>query len=418
MRRRGAWLGSLLLAAAVASVPAHAFRIELKDVAPDRIERQRAEAIGMLPLPGTPNVAQLTQRLADKGLAAGSAVFIRVFKAESELEVWMQKGDRFELLGTYPICHWSGTLGPKISEGDKQSPEGVYTVSLKQLHMIGRHPRSLNLGFPNALDRQFQRTGSYILIHGGCGSVGCFAMTNPVIEEIFSLTQAALKNGQETVHVHAFPFRLTEDKLQAYALNEWYDFWRNLKDVYDSFDRTKRLPKVSVCEGRYWVEAAAGGEVAPHSPLAVCGISLAADSPNSETETAAETGLTWTPKGLPPLPLLSRATPILPLVLPQPRSSNRLSPPDRRPLSTTASRLPPAPSNGPSPPTSPTRTAAATRVASAAPQLPTISGMPSRFQIPCNTTLASCRKWVALQTVIHNQRIAKVRAGLRVAQRR
>ena len=195
-------LTSLLAGAALLALPvqpATAFRIELKDVAPDRIERQRAEAVGMLPLPGTPNVAQLAERLAEKGLTAGSALFIRVFKIESELEVWMQKGERFELLATYPICHWSGTLGPKVSEGDKQSPEGVYTVTGKQLHMIGRHPRSLNLGFPNALDRQYQRTGSYILIHGGCGSVGCFAMTNPVIEEIFSLSQAALKGGQEEI---------------------------------------------------------------------------------------------------------------------------------------------------------------------------------------------------------------------------
>lgn len=251
--RSAAWLVALACAG-LGALPANAFRIELKDVAPDRIERQRAAAMGEIPLPGTPNAAQFDDRLKERGLAVGNAVFLRVFKAESELEVWLQKGERYELFATYPICHWSGTLGPKVNEGDKQSPEGVYTISQRQLHMIGRHPRSLNLGFPNVFDRQFQRTGSYILIHGGCGSVGCFAMTNPVIEEIFKLSQAALKGGQEQIHVHVFPFRLTEQRLRAYALHEWYDFWRNLKDVYDSFEATRRPPRVSVCAGRYWVD--------------------------------------------------------------------------------------------------------------------------------------------------------------------
>ena len=277
-------------AALCLSTPAQAFRIELKDVAPDRIERQRAAAMGQVPLPGTPNVAQFEQRLKSQGMSVGAAMLIRVFKSESELEVWLQKGERFELFATYPICHWSGTLGPKTSEGDKQAPEGVYTVTQRQLHMIGRHPRSLNLGFPNVFDRQFQRTGSYILIHGACGSVGCYAMTNPVIEEVFTLAQGAIKNGQEAIQVHAFPFRMSEQRLQAYALHEWYDFWRNLKDVHDAFEKTKRPPQVSVCEGRYWVNntmaghGSGNGEVASQGPLAVCG---AVASSNSPTENAS-----------------------------------------------------------------------------------------------------------------------------------
>ena len=152
------------------STPARAVTVELKDVAPDRIERQRAASIGQIPLPNTPNIAQFSERLAEKKMTLGSAIFIRIFKAESELEIWMQRGEKFELFATYPICHWSGTLGPKLNEGDKQSPEGIYTVTSRQLHLIGRHPRSLNLGFPNALDRSFSRTGSYILVHGACST--------------------------------------------------------------------------------------------------------------------------------------------------------------------------------------------------------------------------------------------------------
>jgi murein L,D-transpeptidase YafK len=365
---------------AATTLPAQAFRIELKDVAPDRIERQRAEAIGQIPFPDTPNIAQFDQRLKDKGLAAGAAMFIRVFKAESELEVWMQKGDRFELFATYPICHWSGTLGPKVSEGDKQSPEGVYTVSSKQLHMVGRHPRSLNLGFPNVLDRQFQRTGSYILIHGGCGSVGCFAMTNPVIEEIFSLSQAALKGGQEALHVHVFPFRMTEQKLRAYALHEWYDFWRNLKDIHDSFEKTRRVPKVTVCEGRYWVDGDEGnGEVASQGPLAVCGAPLAASLSNPTVSA--------------PWPTVSNSNPLLK----DQRARFRES---------ASSRLPAA------------RPAAGLLPSSLNPQPSPASVATTTIRPVCQTGLASCRKWIAQQTARLRQRAVVAQVSRAVPQRR
>lgn len=377
-----------LMTTALTALPAQAFRIELKDVAPDRIERQRAEAIGQIPFPDTPNVAQFEQRLKEKGLATGAAMFVRVFKAESELEVWMQKGDRFELFATYPICHWSGTLGPKISEGDKQSPEGVYTVSSKQLHMIGRHPRSLNLGFPNALDRQFQRTGSYILIHGGCGSVGCFAMTNPVIEEIFSLSQAALKGGQEALHVHVFPFRMTEQKLRAYALHEWYDFWRNLKDIHDSFERTRRVPKVTVCEGRYWVEGDEGnGEVASQGPLAVCGAPLAASLSNPTASAL------W--------PTVSNSNPLL---KEQRARSREIASRETAPKETASNR-----------------SLAGRRVAgllpsSLNPQSPLAASAMVNIRPACQTGLASCRKWIAQAKL--QQRKRAVVAQAKAASRR
>jgi murein L,D-transpeptidase YafK len=240
--------------AVLAPAGAAALVIELKDVAPDRIERQRANSLGRLPLPNTPSIAQLDARLAEKGLALGNGAFIRIFKAESELEVWLLKEGRFVLFATYPICFWSGTLGPKVHEGDKQSPEGVYSISARQLHFVGHWPRSINLGFPNAYDKALSRTGSYILIHGGCSSTGCFGMTNPVIEEIFRITERALRAGQLAVQVQVFPFRLTEENLRAYTSHEWYGFWSNLKLAYDSFERTRLPPRVSVCEGRYHVE--------------------------------------------------------------------------------------------------------------------------------------------------------------------
>lgn len=240
---------------------AHSLEIELVDVAPDRIERQRRAADGLLPLPGTPDLSRLHQRLSDKQLEPGSEVFIRIFKMESELELWMRRGDRFVLLDVYPICHWSGSLGPKLHEGDKQNPEGFYTIRRRQLHLVGRWPRALNVGFPNTYDRANGRTGSYILLHGGCSSVGCFAMTNAVMEEIFGLTAKALRAGQQEVSVHIFPFRMTEENLAIHASSVWIDFWRNLKEGYDAFEATHLPPNVGVCGKRYAVQEVEPGEV-------------------------------------------------------------------------------------------------------------------------------------------------------------
>jgi len=162
-------------------------------------------------------------------------------------------GQRFELFATYPICNWSGTLGPKLTEGDKQSPEGLYVMGARQLRQSARWRRSLDLGFPNTFDRALRRTGSDLLIHGGCTSEGCFAMTDPVIDEIFWLSDAAMEEGQRRIQVHAFPFRMTPEKLAAHAGSEWHGFWSNLKEAHDLFERTRRLPVVSVCGNRYVV---------------------------------------------------------------------------------------------------------------------------------------------------------------------
>ena len=121
-----------------------------------------------LPLPSAAITTDRDQRLAAKGMRAGSPVMIRIFKAEAQLELWMQKDGRFELFAAYAICYWSGKLGPKLHEGDKQAPEGLYTVGIGQIHHKGRWPRSLNIGYPNAFDRAYARTGSLILVHGGC----------------------------------------------------------------------------------------------------------------------------------------------------------------------------------------------------------------------------------------------------------
>lgn len=202
----------------------------------------------------------LKRRLAEKGLAVGSPIMIRVFKDESELELWVLKGERFELFTVYRICNWSGALGPKLTEGDRQSPEGLYSIGARQLHRTGRWRRSLDIGFPNTFDKAHGRTGSYILVHGGCTSTGCFAMTNGVMEEIFALSEAALTRGQDRIQVHVFPFHMTLKNLAAHADSPWAGFWIGLKGAYDQFEQTRVPPRVNVCNKQYAVGEAEGDD--------------------------------------------------------------------------------------------------------------------------------------------------------------
>jgi murein L,D-transpeptidase YafK len=269
-RRR--WLG---LAALVAGVGAVVLGLALTVIDWEGLQidrersRRRALAQAGTPLPGTPDLQAFDSRLKESGVALGAPVFIRIFKLEFEMELWMKRGDRFELFATYPICRWSGALGPKLYEGDRQAPEGVYTVDWSALNPNSRWHRAFNLGFPNALDRTYGRTGSYLMVHGGCGSIGCYAMTDAVIDEIWRLVTAALKGGQARFHVHIFPFRMTEERMSERSRPRWATFWRDLKLAYDAFEATRLPPKVSVCEGRYMIAPDAPA-TAGSSPLAGC----------------------------------------------------------------------------------------------------------------------------------------------------
>ena len=216
-----------------------------------------------LPLPGTPDLARFDERLEAKGLALGAPIFLRIFKLESELEIWMEKDGRYQLFATYPICLWSGRLGPKLAEGDRQAPEGFYSVTKDELNPNSRWHRSFSLGFPNAYDRALGRTGSFIMVHGGCQSVGCFAMTNNVVDEIWKLVTAALDKGQPAFNVQVFPFRMTEQNLAARKGSKWSGFWADLKKGYDAFESTRVPPFVSVCDNRYVIAEAHPGDVPP-----------------------------------------------------------------------------------------------------------------------------------------------------------
>ncbi len=208
--------------------------------------------------------------LSLKGMKPDAPIFVRIFKEESELEIWKLRDGHFELFRTYPICAWSGTLGPKVVQGDRQAPEGFYTVSRGQMNPHSNYHLAFNIGFPNAQDRANGYTGSALMVHGNCKSVGCYAMTDAYIEEIYILAREAFNGGQTRFHVHAFPFRLTAENMQRHRDNPWYPFWARLKEGYDSFDASGKPPVVKVCSKQYLVNVNFTGQAADPAPEAPC----------------------------------------------------------------------------------------------------------------------------------------------------
>ena len=194
----------------------------------------------------------LQDRLEARGFRFGAPAFIRIFKKEEVLEVWLQKDNgEYALFLDYPICIYSGELGPKTREGDKQSPEGFYAVGREAMNPNSQYHLSFNLGYPNAYDRAHGYSGSMLMVHGKCVSIGCYAMGDRQIEEIYTLVGSVLQRGQPFVRVHAFPFRMTDANLAAYSEHRWYDFWRMLKPGYDYFERYHQPPEIDVIGGQY-----------------------------------------------------------------------------------------------------------------------------------------------------------------------
>jgi murein L,D-transpeptidase YafK len=207
-----------------------------------------------IPAAEQPLSKETISMLGRKGMDVGAPIFVRIFKEESELEVWKARDDgRFYHFKTYPICNWSGNVGPKTALGDKQAPEGFYRVSNSQMNPNSQYYLAFNLGYPNAYDRALERTGDALMVHGKCKSVGCYAMTDALMEEIYTLAREALRGGQESFEVHAFPFRMTEANMTRYVGNPNVPFWKTMKQGYDFFEKYRLPPAVAVCEKRYVV---------------------------------------------------------------------------------------------------------------------------------------------------------------------
>lgn len=208
--------------------------------------------------------------LAIKGMKLEAPIFVRIFKEESEFEVWKLKDGRFQHFRTYPICAWSGELGPKVQQGDRQAPEGFYTVGRAQMNPHSLYHLAFNIGFPNAFDQANGYTGSALMVHGDCKSAGCYAMTDAYIEEIYILAREAFNAGQTKFHVQAFPFRMTADNMQRHRDNRWRPFWVKLKEGYDAFESSGKPPIVKVCARQYLVNVQFSNGAADPSPDAPC----------------------------------------------------------------------------------------------------------------------------------------------------
>jgi len=179
------------------------------------------------------------------------SLYLRTFKEESVLEVWESESGPFHLAATHAILAWSGELGPKLAEGDRQAPEGFYELTADSLNPSSKFHRSLDLGFPNAYDRHHQRSGSHLMIHGGQQSVGCYSIGDAAIGEVYELVDEETKDGGN-VPFHCFPFRMTEVNLQLHVSHQWSDFWmQELAPAALWFEETRRVPTVTASGGRY-----------------------------------------------------------------------------------------------------------------------------------------------------------------------
>ena len=203
---------------------------------------------------------EMLKQLDQKNMPKESPILVRLFKEESELEVWKQDTTgRYELLKVYPICRWSGDVGPKVKEGDRQAPEGFYAITPGLMNPNSNYYLAINTGFPNAFDKANGYSGAFLMIHGDCSSRGCYAMTDEQIGEIYSLAREAFLGGQKSFQIQAYPFRMTAANLAKHRTNPNMAFWKMIKVGNDHFEVSHLEPKVSVCEKRYVFDPVAPG---------------------------------------------------------------------------------------------------------------------------------------------------------------
>jgi murein L,D-transpeptidase YafK len=245
----------LTLAAATAAFPARAAPSVSGTPARKR-NHARAIEVAERVLPG------LRESLAKKGFAPGEPVYLRAFKESSEMELWIQPPGSpvWKHHKTWRIARWSGKLGPKLVMGDGQTPEGFYHTNRDSLNPESRFHLSFDINYPNARDRALGCTGNLIMVHGSVYSIGCYAMTDPVIEEIYTLVSMAIGHGQTTVPVHCFPFRMKPRRMKQAEKNAGeaahLAFWRQLEPAWRHFEETKRLPLITNNRGDYIVTPA------------------------------------------------------------------------------------------------------------------------------------------------------------------
>jgi len=236
---------------------------------------------------------EMVAALQQKNMPSESPILVRLFKQEAELEVWKQDaGGRYDLLKTYPICRWSGELGPKIREGDRQAPEGFYNITPAQMNPNSQFYLAFNMGYPNTFDKAHGRTGAHLMVHGDCSSRGCYAMTDDQIGEIYALARESFFGGQRSFQVQAYPFRMTPANFAKHRNNPHIPFWRMLKEGSDHFEISRQEPKVDVCEKRYVFNADS-----PRNATPVDGIKLGTPWGGFQSAQQQQVSLKFNPVG-------------------------------------------------------------------------------------------------------------------------
>jgi len=196
-----------------------------------------------------------------------SPTVIRTYKKEAELEIWKMKSNgEYALLKTYPMCRWSGQLGPKKREGDMQVPEGFYSIAPGQMNPNSHYYLAFNVGYPNAYDRAYGRTGGNVMVHGVCSSAGCFSMTDEQVADIYAIARDSFAGGQREIQLQSYPFHMTAENMAKFRLDPNIEFWKNLKDGSDHFEVTKNEPSVLVCGKHYVFDATTKDEVSGSEP--------------------------------------------------------------------------------------------------------------------------------------------------------
>ena len=199
-----------------------------------------------------PIKTSMVDKMKALGSAPGKGTIVRIFKESNELELWKETGSgAYKLLSSYEICAWSGDIGPKIVEGDRQAPEGFYTITPALLNPNSSYYLAFNTGFPNKFDRAWGRTGSHLMVHGDCTSRGCFAMTDEAIAEIYAIIRETFAGGNPSVQLQIFPFRMTPKNLARHADSPHLAYWQDLKEGHDRFEISRTPPVWDVCEKRY-----------------------------------------------------------------------------------------------------------------------------------------------------------------------
>ncbi|WP_424361797.1 L,D-transpeptidase family protein [Methylocystis parvus] len=201
-------------------------------------------------------------KMSQIGTTKESPMLIRAYKKEAEFEIWKMNGEgKYVHLKTFPMCRWSGQLGPKTHEGDRQVPEGFYSITPAQMNPNSAYYLSFNVGYPNQLDRALGHSGGTIMVHGACSSAGCFSMTDAQIAEIYAIARSAFNGGQRAIQMQSYPFRMTAENLAKHRLDPNIGFWKNLKEGNDHFEVTKEEPQVAFCGRRYVFNAQANGHM-------------------------------------------------------------------------------------------------------------------------------------------------------------